>query len=172
VSSIFSSREAKVSSGVSIAISPVTGAPDIANVETLGNGAPKLPRKGDLPASAVEADWNRAEPAGRRPAGSARFQSASTAEAGRSPFRGSFGAPLPSVSTLAISAAPVTGEIAMETPELTFASLDEKIEETFKDRSNRTERDRRSTLGACLIAISGLGFYPVFTDSWVKAKNF
>jgi len=60
----------------------------------------------------------------------------------------------------------------METPELTFASLDEKIEETFKDRSNRTERDRRSTLGACLIAISGLGFYPVFTDSWVKAKNF
>jgi len=44
----------------------------------------------------------------------------------------------------------------METPELTFASLDEKIEETFKDRSNRTERDRRSTLGACLIAISGL----------------
>lgn len=44
----------------------------------------------------------------------------------------------------------------METPELTFASLDAKIEETFKDRSNRTERDRRATLGAGLIAISGL----------------
>jgi hypothetical protein len=44
----------------------------------------------------------------------------------------------------------------METPELTFASLDEKIEEAFKDRSNRTARDWRPALGAGLITIAGL----------------
>src|SRR5690348_17959269 len=48
--------------------------------------------------------------------------------------------------------------MAMETSELTFASLDERIEESLKDRSDASRGYSQETWGVGLILVSGLSF--------------